>query len=179
MTTVTRLAVHTSPRKPYASAPLANNAGSCAFCSALSRGFTPWGGCALRASIPPARPRLSHWLTAPSLTPKATAMSFCFHPCSFRFQARLRRSSRQSADRRCSHTSYSTTSLLLSAEISKSYLTPIRNLPAATDSYTLWLRQILSQWKEQETRRRQIPPPQAPTAMACSPLDNVVHTPHK
>src|SRR6266571_3753436 len=45
-------------------------------------------------------------------------MSFCFHPCSFRFQARLRRSSRQSADRRCSHTSYSTTSLLLSAEIS-------------------------------------------------------------
>src|SRR6266487_5817328 len=121
MTTVTRLAVHTSPRKPYASAPLANNAGSCAFCSALSRGFTPWGGCALRASIPPARPRLSHWLTAPSLTPKATAMSFCFHPCSFRFQARLRRSSRQSADRRCSHTSYSTTSLLLSAEISNTF----------------------------------------------------------
>jgi hypothetical protein len=30
-------------------------------------------------------------------SPSATAMFFCFHPCSFKLQARLRRSSRQSA----------------------------------------------------------------------------------
>src|SRR5712691_3009412 len=30
------------------------------FCSAPSRGFTPVGGCAFRASRPPSRPRLSH-----------------------------------------------------------------------------------------------------------------------
>ena len=38
-------------------------------------------------------------------SPSAAAVSFCFHPCSFKLQARLRRSSRQSANRRCSHAS--------------------------------------------------------------------------
>src|SRR2546430_12804342 len=37
---------------------------------------------------------LSHWLTAPSVTPSAAAMSFCFHPCSCSSQARIRRPSR-------------------------------------------------------------------------------------
>jgi hypothetical protein len=45
-------------------------------------------------------------LTAPSLTPNATAISFCCQPSSFNFHARFRRSSRQSAARRCSHASY-------------------------------------------------------------------------
>ena len=98
ITSATRLAVQTSPRNPYASAPLANKAGICAFCSAVNRGLTPLGGCALRASSPPSRPRLIQWLTAPSLTPKAAAMSFCCQPSSSSFHARFRRSSRQSAD---------------------------------------------------------------------------------
>ena len=38
-------------------------------------------------------------------SPSAAAISFCFHPCSFKLQARLRRSSRQSAARWCSHAS--------------------------------------------------------------------------
>src|SRR6266566_5156480 len=97
MTSATRRAVQTSPRKPYVSAPFAKSWGICAFCSSVKRGFIPCGGCALRASTPCSRPRLSQWLTAPSLTPRATAMSFCFQPCSFKLQARLRRSSRQSA----------------------------------------------------------------------------------
>src|SRR5579883_2866225 len=97
MTSATRLAVHTSPRKPYASAPLANKSGICAFCCALSRGLTPVGGWALRASTPPSRPRLIPCLTAPLLTPNPCAILFCDQPCSLSCQARLRRSSRQSA----------------------------------------------------------------------------------
>jgi hypothetical protein len=57
----------------------------------------PWEDGRFRASSPPSRPRFIHWLTAPSLPPHAFAMSFCFHPCCFSFQACLRRSSRQSA----------------------------------------------------------------------------------
>src|SRR5262249_36760713 len=40
--------------------PLANKVGISAFCSIVKRGERPLGGCALRASLPPARPRLSH-----------------------------------------------------------------------------------------------------------------------
>jgi hypothetical protein len=46
ITSVTLLAVHTSPRNPYDSAPLANSAGICAFWSVFNRGLTPLGGCA-------------------------------------------------------------------------------------------------------------------------------------
>src|SRR6266567_3459020 len=60
MTSATRRAVHTSPRKPYACAPLVSNWEICAFCSVVSRGIIPSGGCALRASTPPLRPRLNH-----------------------------------------------------------------------------------------------------------------------
>src|SRR2546428_12628743 len=50
-------------------------------------------------------------------------------------------------------------------------LTPMPNLPAAIDSYTPWSRKILK-LKEQETRRRQIPPPQVPISMVLSCLHN-------
>jgi hypothetical protein len=40
---------------------------------------------------------LIHWLTAPALTPRAAAISFCFQPCWCNSHARRRRPSRQSA----------------------------------------------------------------------------------
>jgi hypothetical protein len=40
--------------------------------------------------------RFIHWLTAPLLTPKARAMSCCFHPSCLSSHARSRRPSRQS-----------------------------------------------------------------------------------
>jgi hypothetical protein len=43
------------------------------------------------------RARLSHWLTAPAVTPSAAAMSCCFQPASSSSQARRRRPSRQSS----------------------------------------------------------------------------------
>ncbi len=49
----------------------------------------------------------------------------------------MRRSSRQSADRRCSHTSYSTTSLLLSAEISNRLYKLGLSLSVNTDARTI------------------------------------------
>src|SRR6266851_88521 len=42
---------------------------------------------------------LIHWLTAPSVIPRATAIAFCFHPCSYNSHARRRRPSRQSFGR--------------------------------------------------------------------------------
>jgi hypothetical protein len=98
MTSATRRAVQTSPRKPYASAPFAKSWGICAFCSSVKRSFIPCGGCALRASTPCSRPRQEPVADGSfAHTPSATAISFCFQPCSFKLQARLRRSSRQSA----------------------------------------------------------------------------------
>ncbi len=61
-------------------------------------GAAPFAGWALRPSAPPSRPLFIHWLMAPSVTPSATAMSFCFHPACLSSQARLRLSSRQSAN---------------------------------------------------------------------------------
>lgn len=90
-TAATRRRFHTSPRNPYASAPFAKRAGICCFCCLLSCAFRP--GCfrAARAFSPFSRPRLSHWLTAPSVTPSASAISRCFQPFFFRSQARRRR----------------------------------------------------------------------------------------
>jgi|SRR5438876_8563649 len=54
-----------------------------------------------------------------------------------------------------------------------------RNLPAAIDSYTPWSRQILSQRKERETRRRQMPPPQVPISIFFSCLYHGANTHHR
>lgn len=67
--------------------------------------------------------RLIHWLTAPSVTPRASAISVCFQPCSFNSKARKRLPSGQSLawlDNVFSIVEYSIPlSLHLYAEISK------------------------------------------------------------
>jgi hypothetical protein len=66
MTAAIRLRVQTCPRKPYASAPRCNSSGRRASCSGDKRLDAPgWGRCR-RASAPPSRARVIHWLTAPS-----------------------------------------------------------------------------------------------------------------
>src|SRR6266849_1024802 len=97
MTSATRLHVQTSPTNPQAGAPWAKSAGICARCSGVSRGVGPAAGWPRKASTPWVRTRLSHWLTAPGVTPKAAAMAVCFQPCCFNSQARCRRPSRQSS----------------------------------------------------------------------------------
>ena len=49
-----------------------------------------------RAAGPSLRAVAIHWLTAPSVTSKTTAMSRCFQPSCLRRQACIRRHSRQS-----------------------------------------------------------------------------------
>jgi hypothetical protein len=87
---------HTAPRNPKCSAPLAKCSFNSANWSWLKRGFGPPPRRLRKASGPSSRPRLSHWLTEPAVTPSASAMSFCaqFFWCSF--QACVRRASRQS-----------------------------------------------------------------------------------
>jgi len=64
-----------------------------------------------------------HWLTAPSVTPRASAISVCFQPCSFNSKARKRLPSRPLLawlDNALSIVEYSIPlSLHLYAEISK------------------------------------------------------------
>src|SRR3990172_210948 len=96
MTAATRARVHTSPRNPQCSAPWASKAGSCCTCSAFKRGLGPPPLRLRSASTPSVFAFLSHWLTAPLLTPSASAISFCFQPFCFSSQARNRRASRQS-----------------------------------------------------------------------------------
>src|SRR6266508_169163 len=98
MTSVTRRAVQTSPRKPKAAAPRASSTGKWASCCGVSLDDGPGGGRWRNAATPPVRPRLTHWLTAPSVTPSAAAMAHCFQPSCLRSQARSRRPSRQSPD---------------------------------------------------------------------------------
>jgi hypothetical protein len=50
----------------------------------------------LKASTPFSLARFIHWLTAPSVTPRASAICFCFQPRSFSSKARKRLPSRQS-----------------------------------------------------------------------------------
>ena len=49
-----------------------------------------------QASAPSSLARFIHWLTAPSVTPRASAISVCFQPRSFSSKARKRLPSRQS-----------------------------------------------------------------------------------
>src|SRR5215211_5096976 len=95
MTTATLSQVHTSPLKPCASAPLANSSGNLARCSSLRRDGAPGGGLCLKASAPSSLARFIHRLTAPSLFPRASAISDCFQPRSFNSKARKRLPSRQ------------------------------------------------------------------------------------
>src|SRR5258708_10757500 len=97
ITSATRLQVHIWPRKPYALEPRSSRTGIWASCSAVSRGVGPGAGWRRNASTPSSRPRVSHWLTAPGVTPSAAAMAVCFQPCCLSSQARRRRPSRQSS----------------------------------------------------------------------------------
>ncbi len=72
--TAMRPRVQTCPRKPYASGPRRNSSGRCASCASESRRGAPGGGRCRRVSGPPSRARFIHWLTAPSLTPRASAI---------------------------------------------------------------------------------------------------------
>ncbi len=82
MTSATRALVHTAPMKPCASALRASRSGMVARCSAVSRGALPGNGRRRNASRPPSRVAFSHWLTAPRVTPSASAMRIAFQPCS-------------------------------------------------------------------------------------------------
>jgi len=96
MTWAIRPQVQMSPLKPKASAPRFSSWGMCALYRVLRRDGAPVGLRRLSASTPPSLARFTHWLTAPLLTPNASAMSFCFHPACFSSQPRSRRPSRQS-----------------------------------------------------------------------------------
>lgn len=96
ITTATRGAVQTLPRKPWASAPWERRTGIWARWSALKREGGPGAMRRRKDSLPPSRARFSHWLIAPSVTPNARAMARCFQPCWANSQARKRRHSRRS-----------------------------------------------------------------------------------
>jgi hypothetical protein len=76
-------------------APPANSSGNLARWSSLRRDGAPGGGLCLKASTPSSLARFIHWLTAPSLTPRASAISVCFQPRSFNSKSRKRLPSRQ------------------------------------------------------------------------------------
>ncbi len=89
----------------------------------------------LKACTPSSLARFIHWLTAPSVTPRASAISVCFQPCSFNSKARKRLPSRQLLawlDNVFSIVEYSIPlSLHLYAEISNEY----PNLKAHFDEF--------------------------------------------
>src|SRR5215212_2946141 len=89
----TRLVVHTSPKNPCAAAPCSSRRTNSAFCSALSRDTRPGGIRWTSAWAPPSRARLSHWLTAPGVTPSACAIARPLQPAWCKAQARSRRHS--------------------------------------------------------------------------------------
>jgi hypothetical protein len=91
----TRGWVQRSPWKPKDWAPRARSWGSRALCSQVNRGGAPGDLRCRSASISPSLARFSHWLTAPLLTPRASATSFCLHPFWCNSKARNRRPSRQ------------------------------------------------------------------------------------
>jgi len=90
--------VQSSPRNLYASAPWDKNSGSNRNSLAVSFGGLCPGGLA-RQAVSDLSILTIHWLTAAFETPKASAISLCFHPCSFSSKARLRRASSQSLKR--------------------------------------------------------------------------------
>jgi len=79
-TFLTRGQVQMSPRNPYASAPCDNSSGISHFSSGVSSGGRPVCGRAKSAALPLTKLAAIHWLTAPFVTPKAPAISFCFQP---------------------------------------------------------------------------------------------------
>jgi len=93
MTCPTRRHVHTSPVKPYASAPCDNKSGSSHKSCLLIRRGAPDRGCAANPARPASRAVFNHWLTAPRVTPNAAAMSHALQPCSCIAIARYRRAS--------------------------------------------------------------------------------------
>jgi len=98
ITLATREQVHSSPRNPKLSAPRSRMSGSFWRSALLKRKGRPDLGCSWRAASPPSWPRLIHWLTAPLVTPNASAISFCIQPVWYKVQARLRRSVFQFVD---------------------------------------------------------------------------------
>src|SRR5215472_5178176 len=91
-----RAQVQTSPRNPYASAPLANSSGKRRNSRPFSRGGAPDRRRARSPSAPYSRTLAIHWLTAPLVTPSAWAICCCCQPCCLRASACHRRASCQS-----------------------------------------------------------------------------------
>ena len=91
ITAWTRAQVHTSPRNPYASGPCASNSGKRWSCPSESRGFGPPPFRLRSAASPPSLTAVNHWLTAPDVTPSASAIRAWLHPFCFNSQARNRR----------------------------------------------------------------------------------------
>ena len=77
MTWAIRLQVKMVPLKPKDSAPRSSSGGICANCSGVKRRAAPGALRRLSPSIPPFLAHRSHWLTAPGVTPSASAMCFC------------------------------------------------------------------------------------------------------
>jgi hypothetical protein len=95
ITVATRAHVQHSPRKPYASAPWDKSSGIKRHWPPVSL-IGPVGlGLARHSSTPCSRVCASHWLTAPALTPSASAICRWGHPCCLRCQACNRRASFQ------------------------------------------------------------------------------------
>src|SRR5919106_1651954 len=95
MTWVTLGWVHTSPRKPKAWGLWTSNSSNWSGCWWVNLDLRAGGLRWCRAWGPSALARLSHWLTAPLDTPRASAMRCWCHPSWNSSQARRRRPSRQ------------------------------------------------------------------------------------
>src|ERR671922_2945408 len=96
MTRAIRAQVQTSPRNPYASAPMASSAGSKANSSAASLGVAPGWGRACNPALPSSRTTFIHCLTARVEISRASAISSWVHPACLSSTARYRRFSFQS-----------------------------------------------------------------------------------
>jgi hypothetical protein len=92
----TRAVVQTAHAQPNASGPCVSNIGNRARCSSDRRRGAPGLLRCRRLSGPPTDARLSHWHTAPRLTPSASAIRTCRQPCRCSSRARNRLNSRQS-----------------------------------------------------------------------------------
>src|SRR3712207_1428360 len=110
-------------REPQLLVPEARVVSSAAAPHSLRRGRAPGAGRRFRASTPPpSRARFIHWLTAPLLTPRASAICCWDHPSCLSSKALKRLPSRQSVASFESELSISGSyhqSLAISAEISK------------------------------------------------------------
>lgn len=96
ITSEMRWRVHTSPRNPQGFVPCESNPGKEASCLAVRRRGAPLALRWRKAEGPSLLARVTHWLTAPGVTPRACAIADCDHPACFNSQARRRRPSRQS-----------------------------------------------------------------------------------